>query len=121
MRNKIYIADDNESNLEGTYKVIGILFPKYETTKFENGRLLYKNIEKNYKNLKLVLTDNEMPLMNGLDVIKESASKYKEIPFILMSGRDIKESALEAGAKEFIEKPLDMKKIKSALSKYLVD
>ena len=121
MRNKIYLADDNESMRELLNKALGMFFPKYSgmIDSFDNGKSLYEGIVKNEKEIKLVFTDNNMPEMNGLEVIKRCANLYPEIPFIQMSGENIKEEAFEAGAREFILKPFDLAVLKQTLKKYI--
>ena len=122
MRNKIYLAEDYDATRLMINEAISHYFPAYKEKiiEFNNGKSLYDEIIKNSKEIKLVLTDNEMPIMNGLEVIKKCSKLYPDILFIQMSGEDyIKEEALESGAKHFLYKPFKMEDFESILVKYL--
>lgn len=69
----------------------------------------------------LVITDWEMPVMNGIEVIKHlrGQSLTKDIPIIMATGimttpQDL-EQALKAGATDFIRKPFDIIELKPRL------
>jgi putative two-component system response regulator len=64
------------------------------------------------KNIDLVLMDISMPGMDGLEACKRIKTDYqtKHIPVIMITSlesRDIKLKAIEAGAEEFLGKPMD--------------
>lgn len=82
----------------------------------------------------IITLDVEMPKLNGIDTLKRIKELYK-IPVIMLSshsGTDITIEALQVGAVDFIEKPLDLKsnltdlkielemKIKSVLHKKIL-
>ena len=55
----------------------------------------------------LILTDLQMPRMDGLELVREVRKKYPDIPVILTTGKgseDIAEEALLAGASTYIPK-----------------
>ena len=60
--------------------------------------------------LTLVLTDCDMPEMNGLEFIKniKGMPEYEDVPIIMLSGRDTEsdsEAAFTSGANGFLAKP----------------
>lgn len=58
----------------------------------------------------IITLDVEMPVMDGLDTLKEIKEKY-DIPVIMLSSRSDKEvtiQALEWGAVDFLEKPVNI-------------
>jgi two-component system chemotaxis response regulator CheY len=62
------------------------------------------------KRYQLVVSDGEMPDMNGLELLREvrTNSKYAHVPFIIMSantGPRYAEAAMAAGANAFLTKP----------------
>lgn len=64
----------------------------------------------------LIVCDWVMPNMSGLDLFKtiQKEDKYKNIPFILLTGNDQKDSiteALQAGIKNYIVKPFNPLKL----------
>jgi two-component system chemotaxis response regulator CheY len=72
----------------------------------------------------LVLSDCNMPNMNGLELLStmRQDSELHDIPFIVMTSTDQKESLLEmvkAGASDYIEKPFQADALKAKLEKYL--
>jgi len=74
------------------------------------------------KDVDLVITDLEMPRINGMDLIKEiknNTGLYK-IPVILNSGTATPEIAKQAilfGAIGFFPKPYDIKEIEAVIAK----
>lgn len=57
-----------------------------------------------------IISDVQMPHMNGLDLLVAVKQLHPEIPFVLMSGQIDRASmakALDAGASDFIAKPFD--------------
>jgi len=63
----------------------------------------------------IVLTDYEMPYMNGRDLAQEIRQKWPNIHIILMSGQHLDKSFQEKTISEFdsfIEKPFVMRQIK---------
>ena len=72
----------------------------------------------------LVLSDCNMPNMNGLELLSRlrQDSELHDIPFIVMTSSDQKESLLEmvkAGASDYIEKPFQADALKAKLAKFL--
>jgi DNA-binding response OmpR family regulator len=63
----------------------------------------------------LIVTDIQMPRMNGIEMIKKirEDDTLDNTPIIVMSayGRRMIHDALEAGADEFVEKPIDFERL----------
>lgn len=60
----------------------------------------------------LVVSDINMPNMNGLQLLREIRSKDSDVPFIFLTAHSQKSYIAEAfrlGATDFIEKPFDIK------------
>ncbi|MHB8533920.1 MAG: HD-GYP domain-containing protein [Sulfuricaulis sp.] len=58
----------------------------------------------------LVLTDYKMPNMNGIEFTRRFRERYPDVPLIVVTGTEDKEiryQALEAGATDFLTKPID--------------
>ncbi len=62
-------------------------------------------------NVDLAIVDYMMPEMNGIELIKRLREKFLDIPIIMITAvnddMDIKLQALQAGATEFLNKPLN--------------
>ena len=67
----------------------------------------------------LIITDIQMPRMNGIEMIRRirEASDMQKTPIIVMSayGKRVIDDAMEAGADDFVEKPIDFDKFLSTI------
>lgn len=73
-----------------------------------NGKVGLEKIEKHQPDL--VFSDLEMPVMNGIEMIKSIQKKWPELPVIIISSHDKRSSsfgveALTLGALDFVQKP----------------
>lgn len=74
-----------------------------------NGEEALKIIEEN-KDISIIITDINMPVMNGLDMIKEIQNRDIDIPIVIMSAHtemDYLEKAKELGINNYLLKPFD--------------
>lgn len=65
-------------------------------------------IKKNGEHFDLIISDWEVPGLNGLDFLKEFRKIQKETPFLMVTGNASKElvvNAMKAGVTAFIAKP----------------
>ncbi len=56
----------------------------------------------------VIISDFNMPVENGLDLLRHVSEKYPEIPFIMMTGCDdklVRQEAQKLGVAAFIAKP----------------
>jgi DNA-binding response OmpR family regulator len=71
----------------------------------------------------LIVTDIQMPRMNGIEMIKKIRENgfLSKTPIIVMSayGRRMINDALEAGADEYVEKPIDFDRFLTTVKKKL--
>ena len=57
-----------------------------------------------------VLLDLQMPVMDGIEVLRELRVQHEQVPVVMMTAeqdRRIREEALSLGAKHYILKPVD--------------
>ena len=78
----------------------------------ENGEEAYKLAQN--EEFDLILMDMQMPVMNGFEATEKirQIDKYKDIPIIALTAFAMKgdrEKCLEAGATDYIPKPIDSK------------
>ena len=63
----------------------------------------------------IIITDYDMPNLNGLDMVEKIRAENKDIPIILVSGIediDVISRALQLNINNFIRKPVKKKKCK---------
>ena len=66
----------------------------------------------------IIITDYDMPILSGLDMIEKIKKNDQNIPIILVSGEEQVEVLVRAiglGVKEFIKKPIDKEDLLQAL------
>lgn len=67
----------------------------------------------------LILTDCNLPHRSGIDLIRWSQRERSELPIVGMSAEHFKGiQMLEAGASDFIEKPIDLCQLRSLLDRH---
>ena len=117
-RNKILIVENNDTLrelLKITLKSRG-----YVVETACNGLTGLQKLEK--EPYDLLITDNQMPNMNGLDLIEEICRREINIRILMISGRftrDIVERAKERGVLECLEKPFSFRRIIGTVGKAL--
>ncbi|MFO0700010.1 MAG: response regulator [Nitrospira sp.] len=87
----------------------------YQVWEAANGRLGLEQFRAHP--VDLVLTDLEMPEMNGLDVIVELTRSYRDVKVMAMSGvhPDELQKATRCGAWQTFPKPLDLTALLQAI------
>lgn len=114
LKRNILIVEDEFINQEILKE---ILSSDYEILTASNGLEALHVIETNATPISLILLDLNMPLMDGLTLLKEikKDEKNKNIPIIVLtSDKDSELEALSLGAVDFITKPYDVKEIITA-------
>jgi signal transduction histidine kinase len=107
----LLIADDQPDNLRAIIDILQGSAQKYEFITVPNGRILVEVAT--HKHPDLIITDWEMPEMNGLEAIiaLKKHPQTRDIPVIMCTGimlapQDLK-IALEEGAVDFVRKPVE--------------
>lgn len=102
---KILIVDDNDDTRE---MLSFYLQDKgFEVFLAENGQKALEVLEKNM--VDLVLTDVDMPIMDGMQLLISIKKKYKITVYVATGGTKYsKEDFLKQGASAYFEKPFDI-------------
>ncbi|MBI2129017.1 response regulator [Candidatus Woesearchaeota archaeon] len=101
----IIVADDDlgvRRSCEIGLREITAVYPA-KVEYVENGIDLLQRVKQS--DYGLIITDNSMPGMNGLEAIEEIRKFNQKVPIIMMSASNVKEKALKAGASDYIGKP----------------
>jgi len=105
---KILVVDDDQMNVE---LLDGILSTEYEVIKASSGIDAFIKLEKTLPDL--ILLDIMMPNMNGYVFCRQVKNNIKTmaIPVLMitaLNGEEDKMNAIEAGADDFLSKPIDI-------------
>ncbi|WP_293788714.1 response regulator transcription factor [uncultured Pedobacter sp.] len=103
---KILIADDDEGIVDAITMILEVMGYEVEFT-YDGGAV----IEAAKNRPDLIMLDIWMSGYDGRDICKQLKNnpQFKDIPILMISAsRDIRQSALDAGANDFMEKPFEM-------------
>ena len=102
----ILVVDDEPNSLFVTSQILKD--QAYDVITAENGMIALEKI-KDLKNINVVITDERMPGITGMEVLKETKKIDPRIPVIILTGYGtipLTINALKEGAFYFFEKPL---------------
>lgn len=117
-RKRVMIVDDNHI-LRNMLEDIMIMFG-YEAVTCSNGIEALEQIEK--KTFDIVITDLEMPYMDGLKLSREVKARSKDIPVVLLTGASLNENSQElyaASIDHILYKPVGLNEIQNTLHFFL--
>jgi DNA-binding NtrC family response regulator len=113
----ILLIDDNKPVLESLSAYLGFFLQNCMIRTAENG---VKAIDiMRTAPIDVILTDLEMPIMDGFEVVAYAKRHYPAIPVIVMTGRHSPETESRVrsiGACEYIVKPFDADSIRNLIA-----
>ena len=115
--NVLYIEDNLDVQFQTT-KMLNSFFKKIELA--NNGKIALEIFEKEH--FDLIITDIEMPLIDGISFIEIIRKKNRKIPIIVLSAYDDKEyfiKTINEGIDGYILKPYTLGQIASTLEKLI--
>ena len=117
----ILYAEDEKDLREVTHQILkGFTKKQYVAQNGQEGLELFKKYE---KEIDLIITDVNMPILNGLDMVKEIKKINLNIPIIVATAFSNKEYLLEAidiGGDKYVLKPIDIAKLLQVMSQSLI-
>ena len=117
---KILIVDDEEAILRGLENMLGRM--GYRVVATTNGREALKYFRTDPQGIDLVVTDQVMPELTGMELAREIFRLRSDIPIILFTGYSEDSGEREAqaqGIQELILKPLDTKALALSIRRVL--
>ncbi|GEJ59144.1 HAMP domain-containing protein [Anaeromyxobacter diazotrophicus] len=119
---KILLADDDMRNLFAINTVLERA--RLEVVHAQNGREALSMLER-HPDVDLVLMDTMMPEMDGLTAMKliRGMPRYAQLPIVSLTAKAMKgdrESAIAAGASDYVAKPVDPERLLSVIHHWLV-
>ncbi|MBI2279169.1 MAG: response regulator [Bacteroidetes bacterium] len=118
---KILLVDDDMRNVFALSKILkerGM-----EIIKAENGKNALEMLDK-HADIDMVLMDIMMPEMDGYEAMKRIRLqvKYRDLPVIALTAKamnDDKQKCIDAGANDYIAKPVDVERLLSLMRVWL--
>ncbi len=117
---RILLVDDDASQLKGLSRMLGRY--GYKVTARSSGRTALTTFKKDPKAFDLVVTDQTMPRMSGVELAKAIMKMRTDIPIILSTGFSEKvngETVGHFGIRAFIMKPYTVQEITDLVRKVL--
>jgi CheY-like chemotaxis protein len=118
---KILLVDDDVRNV---FALSTVLQERgMEIIKAGNGKIALEMLE-THKDIDLVLMDIMMPEMDGYEAMRQirSQGKLKSLPVIALTAKamkDDKQKCINAGANDYITKPIDVDRLLSLMRVWL--
>jgi CheY-like chemotaxis protein len=118
---KILLVDDDSRNVFALSKILndrGMV-----VIKAENGKYALEELN-NHPDIDLVLMDIMMPELDGYDAMRQirSQKKYQSLPMIALTAKAMnndKQKCIDAGANDYIAKPIDVERLLSLMRVWL--
>ena len=115
----LLIVDDEEIEREGMAQFIP--WDSYEIKVVSTARNGAEGLEKIAKfRPDLAIVDIKMPVMNGIEMIRQAQEQYPDMTFVVLSGYgdyEFTSQAMELGVRHYILKPCDESKMIPVLNK----
>lgn len=120
----IFVVDDSINARELIIEYCKTIDDEVSFLEAENGQEALSNIKKSDKKIDLIICDQNMPEMNGVELLGHlrQIEDCSEIPFVLVTSEgdeDLIVEALSSGADDFLTKPIDEEKFINKIVKIL--
>ena len=118
---KILVVDDDMRNVFALSKILkerGM-----EVIKADNGKTALETLNKNQE-IDMVLMDIMMPQMDGYEAMEKirKQAHFRTLPIIALTAKamkDDKQKCIDAGANDYISKPVDVPRLLSLMQVWL--
>jgi DNA-binding NtrC family response regulator len=115
---RVLVVDDEENARIGLSKILEQ--EGYRVDSVANGREALDFLQR--QNVQVVISDLQMPEMNGMNFLRELNRHYPRTQVIMVTAHGGVESYLEAihlGAYEYINKPIKLEELRIVMDKML--
>ncbi len=115
MKRSILIVDDEKDLLNSLARYLSYEYVIYTASSGSEAiQRLYEHSE-----IDLILSDVEMPEMDGIELLNKVKTSNKNIPFIFITGSSVVKQAVDAmrkGAYDYQTKPVDMARLETSIN-----
>ena len=116
----VLLVDDEQSVVNAVKGGIETYLDDIEVLVAFDGHQALKKLNSN--RVDLVITDINMPVMDGLELLASMSRDYPDIPFIVMTGHanvEVEKEVTRLGSLSYVKKPFSLKKLADNVSKSL--
>jgi DNA-binding NtrC family response regulator len=113
----ILLIDDSKPILDSLSAYLSYFLQNCTVRTADNGRTAVEIMRS--VPIDVILTDLEMPFMNGFELVAYTKTHYPAIPVLVMTGRHCPETekrVMSIGASRYIVKPFDVDVIKDLIA-----
>jgi len=120
MSYRIAILDDEELVRDGIKLKLPFIGPDYEVVyEHHNGKAALEELARAKEQpVDIYFVDIVMPMMSGLDFVREAGSLWPDIAFVIVSGHDdfhYAKTAIQLGVRDYLLKPVLVDELKRVL------
>ena len=112
----IYVVDDEVSNLKMQSRLLRYL--GYKVITFKDGIKAMEAFKKNPQGVDLLITDQTMPYITGMELMVEILKIRPDFPLILLSGyivEELSQDLLKSNSVAFLNKPVDLPELSTTI------
>jgi DNA-binding NtrC family response regulator len=116
----ILLIDDSKPILDSLSAYLSYFLRNCTVRTADNGRTAVEIMRS--VPIDVILTDLEMPFMNGFELVAYTKTHYPAIPVFVMTGRhspEMEKRAMSIGASRYIVKPFDVDVIKDLIASHI--
>ena len=116
---KVLVAEDNEVNQALIEDMLHFLNIESIDVVADGNQALARSLKYHYD---LILTDIQMPVMNGTDFSRQYRMYNHHVPIVAMTANVLEEQLKDyelVGITDYLAKPVDLEHLKALLNKYL--
>ena len=102
----VLVADDDESMCETTVRLLEAITPNFRVEGVSSGAAVLDVIDDGDP-IDCIVSDYEMPEMDGLDLLEAVRERDADVPFIIYTGHgneDVASEAISAGVTDYVRK-----------------
>ena len=117
---RILVVDDDLALLEILPRTISVRIADVSVMACDSAEAALKHLVSDRYDL--VITDLNMPRMNGMALIREIKTRFPTMAILVMTGHGAEQAqqqAMQAGVEGFILKPFDRKEFSDAIERIL--
>jgi DNA-binding NtrC family response regulator len=112
---RVLVVDDDEEMRSLLRR--SLEFDGHQVTERDRGTQVLKTLRDEM--FDLVILDNRMPGLNGLELLPTLRREFPQVPVLLVTafgGRQVASSALRLGAASYLEKPFRLGQLRDAIA-----